>query len=107
MRARPEDALQVLSDPSFPSGHATMAAAFFLVMLYMLVPKIHSWIKRELFIVLCVLSVIAIGLSRVVLSVHWSSDVIAGWSLGIFCTTASILLVRYVGGIVHKQIIQK
>ncbi len=106
MRTRPENALQVLTDPSFPSGHATMAATFFLVVMYLLVPRIHSWIKRESFIVLCVLCVIAIGLSRVVLNVHWSSDVIAGWSLGIFCTSASILLVRYVGGLIHKQIIE-
>ncbi|MEI6396740.1 MAG: bifunctional DedA family/phosphatase PAP2 family protein [Candidatus Taylorbacteria bacterium] len=106
MRTRPENALQFLTDPSFPSGHATMAAAFFLVIMYLLVPKIHSWIKREVFIVVCVLSVIAIGLSRVVLNVHWSSDVIAGWSLGVFCTTASILLVRYIGGIIHRQIIE-
>lgn len=106
MRARPEDALQVLTSPSFPSGHSAMAAAFFLVFMYILVPKIHSWIKREMFIVICVLAVIAIGLSRVVLNVHWPSDVIAGWSLGVFCTTGSILFVRYVGGIIHKQIIE-
>ena len=106
MRARPEDALQVLTDPSFPSGHATMAAAFFLVLMYLLVPKINSWVKREMFIVVCVLVVIAIGVSRVVLNVHWPSDVIAGWSLGVLCTTASILLVRYLGGIIHRQIIE-
>jgi membrane-associated phospholipid phosphatase len=41
--------------------------------------------------------VILIGLSRLILNVHWASDIIAGWSLGIFCATASILLVRYVG----------
>ena len=106
MRARPENAFQVLTDPSFPSGHATMAAAFFLVIMYLLVPRINSWIKRESFIVVCVISVIIIGLSRVVLNVHWPSDVIAGWSLGIFCTSASILLVKYVGGLIHKQIIE-
>ncbi len=106
MRARPENALQILTDPSFPSGHAAIAAAFFLAMMYLLVPKIHSWVKRELLIVIGVIIIIAIGLSRVVLNVHWSSDVIAGWSLGVFCTTATILLVRYIGGIIHRQIIE-
>jgi len=105
-RARPEDALVIVNSASFPSAHAAMAAAFFLVFMYILVPKIHSWIKRELFIVVCVVSTIAIGLSRIVLNVHWSSDVIAGWSLGIVCTSASILFVKYVGGIIHKQIIE-
>jgi undecaprenyl-diphosphatase len=106
MRTRPENALQYLTDPSFPSGHAAIAAAFFLVLAYLLIPRIHSWIKRELFVVLCVVLAITVGLSRVVLNVHWSSDVIAGWSLGMFCATSSILFVRYVGGILHKQIIE-
>ncbi len=106
LRARPEDALQTLTSPSFPSAHAAMAAAFFLVFMYLLVPKIRFWVKREIFIVVCVLAVIAIGVSRVVLNVHWTSDVLAGWSLGIFMTTISILFVRYVGAIIHKQIIE-
>ena len=97
LRARPENALQLLSDPSFPSGHATMAAAFFFVCAYLFSRKIKYWVWRESFIVVCALATIAIGLSRIVLNVHWVSDVIAGWALGIFCATASIILVRYVG----------
>lgn len=92
-------------DPSFPSGHASIAAAFFTVLAYLVVPRIHSWVKRELFIVLCAVSALLIGLSRVVLSVHWASDVLAGWALGIFCATASILFVRYVGALIVKKVI--
>ena len=104
LRARPFDALQVITNnPSFPSGHAGMAAAFFVIVAYLLAPKIHSWIKRELMMVVCVLAVAAIGLSRLVLNVHWASDVIAGWALGIFMATASILFVRYVGTILRKH----
>ena len=98
MSPRPIDSLQpILTDPSFPSGHAAMAAAFFLAIAYVSAPKIHSWVKRELMMVACVLATIAIGLSRLVLNVHWVSDVIAGWALGVFLATASILLVRYAG----------
>ena len=96
-RARPENALQLLSDPSFPSGHATMAAAFFFVCAYLFSQKINYWVWRELFIVLCALLAISIGISRIVLNVHWVTDVIAGWALGIFCATACIILVRYAG----------
>ena len=56
--------------------------------------------KREGFIALCVLAIIAVGVSRVMLNVHWASDVIAGWSLGVFCATGSILFVRYIGVLV-------
>jgi len=97
MRARPDDALQVLTDPSFPSGHAGLSAMFFLVIVYILAPRIHSWVAREMLIVFSVIAVFLIGLSRIVIGVHWASDVIAGWSLGIFIATGVILLVRYIG----------
>ncbi len=103
-RARPENALQLLTDPSFPSGHATMAATFFFVCAYLFSRKIKFWVWRESFIVICALATIAIGVSRIVLNVHWVSDVIAGWALGIFCATASILLVRYVGELFRGEI---
>ena len=95
LRPRPDNALQLLTDPSFPSGHATMAAAFLFVCAYLFAPKIKHWIYRELFIVICALLAIGVGVSRLILNVHWASDVIAGWSFGLFCATASIILVRY------------
>ena len=87
-------------DPSFPSGHAAFAAAFAIAVVYLFAPRIRSWVKRELFMTACVLVAIAVGLSRIVLNVHWASDVIAGWALGVFCATGSILLVRYVGELI-------
>jgi undecaprenyl-diphosphatase len=105
MRARPDHAVTsilhlagaLLEDPSFPSGHAAMAAAFFTAFAYLLAPRMRTWVKRELLILFSVLVVIAIGLSRIILNVHWVSDVIAGWALGVFLATASILAVRYAG----------
>ncbi len=98
MRARPENAIAMLSDGSFPSGHAGLAAAFFVSFAYVFAPRIKSWVKREALIVACVVIVLLIGLSRIMLSVHWFSDVLAGWSLGIFLATGVILLVRFLGG---------
>ncbi|MDE2041344.1 MAG: bifunctional DedA family/phosphatase PAP2 family protein [Patescibacteria group bacterium] len=106
MRARPANALMaMLNDPSFPSGHAGMAAAFFVSLAYLVAPKIGSWIRRELFIVACVAAVFLIGLSRLVLNVHWTSDVIAGWSLGTFLATASILIVKYAGNLFIRKVV--
>jgi len=98
------EAQNPLNDPSFPSGHAAFATAFFLVVAYLVAPKIRSWVRREAFIVVCVLVPLAIGLSRIVLSVHWASDVIAGWALGVFCATGSILFVRYIGTLVAGKL---
>ncbi|MDE2037998.1 MAG: bifunctional DedA family/phosphatase PAP2 family protein [Patescibacteria group bacterium] len=105
MRVRPVDLMVpgLASDPSFPSGHAAFAAALFLAAAYVFAPRIRSWVSRELFLAACVAAPIAIGLSRLVLNVHWASDVIAGWSLGVFCATGSILLIRYVGALVVEK----
>lgn len=104
LRARPVNALVAgLSDPSFPSAHASMAAAFFVISAYLLIRQIKSVVVREGMIVIFVLATLAIGLSRVALNVHWASDVIAGWALGVFFATASILLVRYVTVLVIKK----
>lgn len=98
LRVRPDNAfIHTLTDPSFPSGHATMAAAFFVVLAYLVAPKIRGWIKRDIFLVVMGLCIILVGLSRVMLNVHWVSDVVAGWSLGIFIATGTILLVKYIG----------
>ncbi len=103
LRSRPNNALQILTDPSFPSGHAALSAAFFLSLAYIVVPKIKNWVKRESVIVLCFLCPFLIGLSRIVLNVHWVSDVIAGWAIGIFLSTGGILLIRYIGSIFLKK----
>ncbi|HTK33439.1 MAG TPA: bifunctional DedA family/phosphatase PAP2 family protein [Candidatus Paceibacterota bacterium] len=102
-RARPDNALVLLTDPSFPSGHATMAAAFFFVCAYLFAPKIQYWVWRESFIVLCAIGATAIGLSRLVLNVHWVSDIVGGWALGLFCATASVILVRYASELVKGR----
>ncbi len=102
--ARPDNALQFLTDYSFPSGHSAVAAAFFMIVAYLAASKIKSWVWRELIMVGCVGAVIVVGLSRLVLNVHWASDVIAGWALGIFLATASILFVRYVAGIILRKV---
>lgn len=100
MRERPISAIYlILNDPSFPSAHAAMAAAFFVPLAYLLARLIDSWVKRELMLFGCFLAILAIGFSRIALNLHWASDVIAGWSLGAFCATATILLVRYIGAL--------
>lgn len=95
MNPRPYSIYAVLADPSFPSGHAALSAAFLFALAYLLAPRIHSLAKRELMIVVVVIFTVLVGLSRLILGVHWGSDIIAGWALGIFLSTASVLFIRY------------
>lgn len=80
-RARPEDML-VLSDyGSFPSGHTANAATIAAVAV-LLFPRVWTAI-------VAVAWVVAMALSRTLLSVHWMSDTIGGALVGI---AASLLL---------------
>jgi undecaprenyl-diphosphatase len=84
-RPRPPEVLQASSAASaaFPSGHATDAAAFFLAAAFTIGITItrRRW-EQAVLIASGALIAGLIGLSRLVLGVHWLSDVVAGWTLG-------------------------
>jgi membrane-associated phospholipid phosphatase len=68
---------------SFPSGHAIMAVTFYGLLLYILLHTIDiDWV-RYLVTVLLVLLIVLIGYSRVYLRVHYASDVLAGFVIGL------------------------
>lgn len=96
LRPRPEFAIIIENDFSFPSGHAVASTVFFTLLIYFCARKIKKTLWRELFITLSVLLVLLTVLSRLYLGVHWLSDTLAGVSFGLFWTTLMILLVRYV-----------
>jgi undecaprenyl-diphosphatase len=100
---RPSDALVHLSDFSFPSGHATAVAGALILVVYFFAPSMRSKSWRWFLVVGLFILALAVGASRLVLGVHWLSDVIAGYSIGIFWTTAMILFVRY-GGLIWEAI---
>lgn len=64
---------------SFPSGHAMVSAAFVTVMI------VIAWRTRfrTAALILGPLVTLLIGASRVYLGVHYPSDVLAGWSVGV------------------------
>jgi len=77
---------------SFPSGHATIAVVFYGFLLLVLWRTLHKHTKRVL-LLSYLLWVFLIGLSRIYLGVHYLSDVLAGYILGIgWLWIASILL---------------
>lgn len=88
-RPRPHLAphLDAVSSASFPSSHATNAAAVYLLML-MLVPRsqFRCWLWPMLGLAL------ATGASRIMLGVHYPSDVVGGWMLG---GAAALIVLRF------------
>jgi undecaprenyl-diphosphatase len=80
-RARPEHFLIEASGYSFPSGHATLVTAISFS-IYLIFKDKTEWKKSLLFFAFII--TFLISFSRVYLSVHYLSDVIAGIGLGLF-----------------------
>jgi membrane protein DedA with SNARE-associated domain/membrane-associated phospholipid phosphatase len=75
---------------SFPSGHAMMSIIFYGMLAYLFIRKTQSW-KLQVFAVSAAgLIVFLIGFSRIYLGVHYLSDVLAGYTGGLFWLTVSI-----------------
>ena len=103
-RERPINALIEISGYSFPSGHATMATIFFVLLLYAFKDDIKNKTLKILFISGTILAFLFVGLSRVYLNVHWFSDVLAGFALGLFWLTLLVLIFKFIITIAHKII---
>lgn len=77
-RPRPDELhLADVFTHSFPSGHAANSLVTYLMLAVLL-------FRGRLAVVAALLLIILIGLSRILLGVHWPSDVIGGWAFGLF-----------------------
>jgi membrane-associated phospholipid phosphatase len=78
---------------SFPSGHAIMAVSFFGLIIYSILHSIlPAWLKMVCTIFLVIL-ILFIGFSRIYLRVHYTSDVIAGFIVGLIWLLISLLVI--------------
>lgn len=103
---RPRPAMQLIPETgySFPSAHATLATIFFAVLLYAFRDDIKNRTLRYLYYAANISLFLIIGFSRVYLGVHWVSDVIAGFALGLFWLTLLILGFRLFGSIYRRTL---
>jgi len=75
---------------SFPSGHAFLSAVTLLSIAgFVGLASRRDDIKR-LCILLAWAMIVLIGLSRIYLGVHWPTDVIGGWCLGVAWSSIAI-----------------
>lgn len=82
-RTRPrESRLVEESDFSFPSAHALGSAALYGGVAFHAVAIFP--IYGTLLFVVCFFLVFLIGFSRIYLGIHYASDVVGGWALGLF-----------------------
>jgi len=90
-RVRPdaEPHLVVVKTMSFPSGHATSSMVFYLALALVLTAGTR-WQRSSA--AAAILLSLLIGTSRVMLGVHWPSDVIGGWAFGLLWVLLTLRL---------------
>ena len=76
---------------SFPSGHSLSSMVFYGFLIFLVQYKIKNPTQKHILSVLLGGIILMIGMSRIYLGVHYTSDVLAGFSLGlayliVFCT---------------------
>ncbi len=92
---RPANELIALNGNSFPSGHVTSGLVFFGLLTY------FAWVswnlsKRKVgLVVFCIAITSIISFDRIYLNVHWFTDVLGGYMLGLFWLTLLTVFLRY------------
>jgi undecaprenyl-diphosphatase len=83
-RPRPEvdHPIQTAFGKSFPSGHAMSSLVCYGALLVLFLPALERGRHRRIAVVSTIALILAIGLSRLFLGVHFVSDVVGGYVLG-------------------------
>jgi undecaprenyl-diphosphatase len=78
----PHSLVDGITNFSFPSGHAFMSVAYYGLLAYWAAAIIKKGWQQQTLIIFYMLIILSISFSRIYLRVHYTTDIIAGLSLG-------------------------
>ncbi len=68
---------------SFPSGHSMVSMAFYGFLIYLIYKQIKNKKQKWSLIIVLSILIVMIGISRIYLGVHYTSDVLAGFTISL------------------------
>lgn len=83
-RDRPSD-INIITEmgKSFPSGHSAVSMVVYGYLIYLIYNFINNKYLKYILISILILIILIIGITRIYLGVHYTSDVLGGYLLGI------------------------
>ncbi len=100
-RPRPAEAIFYEHSSSFPSGHATIAVAFYGFLGYLAVRHTSNWQTKVKLFFFTGMVIGLLGLSRIVVGVHYLSDVWGGYLVGALWLIIAISLTEWLAAQKH------
>ncbi|MEH7081439.1 phosphatase PAP2 family protein [Neobacillus drentensis] len=95
-RPRPDlEHLVNVKSYSFPSGHAMVGMIVYFMIAYLIMEGVKSRAGKIIIAVITAILLLLIGASRIILQVHYPTDVLGGYAFGYLWVVISILLYNY------------
>lgn len=96
VRERPsEEAYYPEVGYSFPSGHSAIAMLLYGLLAYWLIRRLDGFRNKVLIVLIACFLILAVGFSRIYLGVHFLSDVLGGYLLGMSWLILGIVLTEW------------
>ncbi|OCA84341.1 hypothetical protein A8F94_16670 [Bacillus sp. FJAT-27225] len=81
---------------SFPSGHAMVGSILYLLVGYFLMKEYRRPKQKQLIATVCVILILLIGASRVILNVHYPTDVLGGYAFGFIWAVSWLFVYEFI-----------